>query len=140
MISFNSSSTAETLNFAADFAKKLIGGVIITLKGDLGAGKTHFVKGLAKGLLIDDLIVSPTFTIMNEYHGRLELFHFDCYRLACGDEARESGICEFIGRKDAVTVIEWAENIKDILLNFDIIEIELIYKSENERQIIINEK
>lgn len=89
-------------------------GYIISLTGDLGVGKTEFVKGFAKGLGVSDYVTSPTFTIVNEYQGRLPLYHFDVYRINDIDEMYEIGYEEyFFG--DGVTVIEWAELIKDII-------------------------
>lgn len=82
--------------------------------GDLGAGKTAFVQGLAKGLGIQEPITSPTFTIVNEYSGRLMLYHFDVYRIADSDEMFEIGYDEYIDG-DGVCVIEWPQLISDIL-------------------------
>ena len=81
--------------------------------GDLGAGKTAFVQGLAKALGITSHITSPTFTIINEYEGRLPLYHFDVYRIADCDEMYEIGYDEYING-DGVCIIEWAELIEDI--------------------------
>lgn len=82
--------------------------------GDLGVGKTAFVQGLAKGLGIDEPITSPTFTIVNEYSGRLPLYHFDVYRIADSDEMYEIGYEEYV-YGDGVSVIEWPQLIDDIL-------------------------
>ncbi len=110
-----SDSTEKTEAIAAEFAKKLKGGEIITLDGDLGAGKTAFVRGLAKGLGITDRVVSPTFTIVNEYrHGKIPLFHFDVYRIGSSDEMYDVGWEEYIN-SGGIAVVEWAVNIEDIL-------------------------
>ena len=107
-------SYEETERAAADFAKTLKGGEVIAMYGDLGAGKTAFVRGLARGLGIEGHITSPTFTIMNAYSGRLPLYHFDVYRIADPDEMYEIGYEDYI-ESDGVCVIEWAELIADIL-------------------------
>ena len=112
-----SRSTEETENIAYEFAEKLTGGEIITLDGDLGAGKTAFTRGLAKGLGISDGVSSPTFTIVNEYrNGKIPLFHFDVYRLESSDEMYDIGWEDYLS-EGAVIVIEWAKNIADILDN-----------------------
>ena len=110
-----SHSTEETENIAYEFAKKLTGGEVITLDGDLGAGKTAFTRGLAKGLGITNGVSSPTFTIVNEYRdGNIPLFHFDVYRLESSDEMYDIGWEDYLS-EGAVIVIEWAKNIADIL-------------------------
>lgn len=104
----------EKLGF--DIGTTLSGGEIILLTGELGAGKTVFCKGLAKGLGFDGNVVSPTFTLMNEYHGgRLEMYHIDAYRLASAEEAEASGLGDYIGKPDGVCAVEWWENIEDMI-------------------------
>ena len=106
----------DTKNLAFEFAKDLKGGEIITLSGDLGAGKTTFTQSLAKAMGIDEPVTSPTFTLMNQYVGKkLKLYHFDMYRIEEIDEILETGLTEFFGNKHAVCVIEWAENISQII-------------------------
>ncbi len=109
-----SNSYEDTQIIAADFSKGLKSGDVICMYGDLGAGKTAFVQGLAKGLGIQEPITSPTFTIVNEYSGRLMLYHFDVYRIADSDEMFEIGYDEYIDG-DGVCVIEWPQLISDIL-------------------------
>ncbi len=111
---YSSNSPEETAKIASEFAGTLTGGDVICLNGDLGVGKTVFVQALAKALGIDDYINSPTFTIVNQYEGRLPLYHFDVYRIADCDEMYEIGYDEYV-YGDGVSVIEWAENIKEIL-------------------------
>lgn len=111
----------ETFNFANNYAKKLKGGEIIGLIGDLGAGKTVFTKGLAKGLEIKETITSPTFVIMKVYKVKSNLLkikclvHIDAYRLRSVRDLEAIGALEYFNKKDTITVIEWPENIKKIL-------------------------
>ena len=105
-----SHNTEETEQFAYDFARKLKGGEIITLDGDLGAGKTAFVRGLARGLEITDTVSSPTFTLMNIYEADVPVYHFDLYRLSDMDELYNIG---FEPAEKSVTVVEWYENFKE---------------------------
>ena len=122
-MTYKSYSCEETEKIAYALAEKLHGGEIITLDGDLGAGKTAFVRGLAAGLGISDRVVSPTFTIVNEYSGeRLPLFHFDVYRIGSPDEMYDIGWEDYLDR-GGVTVIEWAVNIEEILKDEKIIKI-----------------
>ena len=102
---FESNSYEETQKFAEEFSKTLKAGDVLCMYGDLGVGKTAFVQGLAKGLGIDEPITSPTFTIVNEYSGRLPLYHFDVYRIADSDEMYEIGYEEYV-YGDGVSVIE----------------------------------
>lgn len=110
---FESYSYEDTHKIADEIAKTLKGGEFIAMYGDLGAGKTAFVQGLAKSLGITNHITSPTFTIVNEYEGRLPLYHFDVYRIADPDEMYEIGYEEYI-ESDGVCIIEWAELIEDL--------------------------
>jgi len=89
-------------------------GDIICLIGDLGTGKTHLTKGIAKGLSIEDHVTSPTFTIVNEYTGRLKLYHFDVYRVNDPEEIEAIGFDEYIF-SDAVSIIEWANYIQELI-------------------------
>jgi len=127
---------AETKELAQKFAKLLKGGEIITLSGDLGAGKTTFTRLVLKELGVKDEITSPTFTIMKEYKTkRFDIYHFDMYRISSGDEAREFGLEEYIysNNKNSIVFIEWAENVQDIMIgNFIEIKISL---DENEKRI-----
>jgi len=114
MTEYRSNSPAETEKIAKDFAKKLKPGDVVTLDGDLGAGKTAFTQGLAKGLGVSDYVNSPTFTIVNCYNGDIPVYHFDVYRIEDSDEMYEVGFDEYVGG-DGVAVIEWSEKISDIL-------------------------
>lgn len=134
-----SHSEQETMEFALELSSKLTGGEVITLSGDLGAGKTVFSKGIAKGLGVTQTVVSPTFTIMCCYTGnKLKLNHFDMYRLHSGVEAEEFGFSEYILDKSSVSLIEWAENVSSIIPpNAIRVSIEKI--DENTRKIEVNE-
>ena len=112
---FISHSVCDTERFARQLAAKFQGGEVLLLIGELGAGKTHFVKGLAKGLGVDDVITSPTFALHNSYSGRLTLNHFDFYRIEDSEEVAILGLDEFFYDKNAVAAIEWSENVKDLL-------------------------
>ena len=111
---FESLSSEETYNLGIKLGSEAKKGQVYSLEGDLGAGKTVFAKGFAKGLgFDDDCIVSPTFTIVNEYKGKLDFYHMDVYRLSDSDEAFEIGIDEMLNL-DGVCLIEWGEIIKDM--------------------------
>lgn len=133
---FISNNVAETESYAERFAANLVGGEVLLLEGDLGAGKTHFVKGLARGLGIDEMITSPTFALHNSYEGKFTLNHFDFYRISDSEEVEILGLHEFFYDKNAVCAIEWSQNIKNLLpKNCITITIEKI--DENKRKIIL---
>lgn len=113
MVVYESYSYEDTMRIASELAKTLRGGEFIAMYGDLGAGKTAFVQGLAKALGITQHVTSPTFTIVNEYEGRLPLYHFDVYRIADPDEMYEIGFEEYV-YSDGVCVVEWAELIEEL--------------------------
>jgi len=109
---YKSGSAEETMALAASFAQKISKGSIVLLSGDMGAGKTVFVKGMAKGLGIKALITSPTYAYMNDYDG--VLYHYDCYRLRCGEDAEALGLTDYF-YAGGICVIEWSENIADVI-------------------------
>ena len=110
---FFSQSQADTEALGARIAASLpAGGAVIALYGELGAGKTAFVRGLARGLGVEETVVSPTFTIVNEYPGRRELFHFDMYRLGGADELFDIGWEDYLSR-EGVCAVEWSENVPE---------------------------
>jgi len=111
---FTSSSPVDTEKLGRCLGRIVKKGYIICLTGDLGVGKTEFVKGVAKGMGIEDYITSPTFTIVNEYQGTLPLYHFDVYRINDVEEMYEIG-CEEYFYGDGVSIIEWADLIQDII-------------------------
>ncbi len=110
-----SNSPAETEALGAALAGRLKPGAVVAFSGDLGAGKTAFVRGMARGLDIPERVTSPTFTIVNEYEGgRLPLFHFDMYRLSSSDELFDIGWEDYLVR-GGVCAVEWSENVSDAL-------------------------
>lgn len=110
-----SSSEEETFRIAKAYAKGVKPGDVICLEGDLGAGKTHFVKGFAEYFGVDrNEVSSPTFTIINEYDGDLPIYHFDCYRLEHPEEALEIGAEEYL-YGTGICIIEWPEKIEALL-------------------------
>lgn len=113
----------DTIELGVKLGNLLRPGDIICLTGDLGAGKTHFSKGIAKGLNINENVTSPTFTIVNEYEGRLKLFHFDVYRVSDPDEILAIGFDDYIF-SDAVSIIEWA-NFIDVIIPKEHISVEI---------------
>jgi len=142
----HTSKVEETIKLGEIIGSLLEPGASIALKGELGAGKTVLVKGIAKGLKIEDEPNSPTFVIMNAYGGRIPLYHFDLYRISGIDELEGIGYEDyFFG--DGVSVIEWAERV-DNILSEETIKIEITIPdeqnadSESERYIKIqgNEK
>ena len=132
-----SGSVEETEQLGQALAEHLGPGAVVAFTGDLGAGKTAFVRGLARGLGIPDRVTSPTFTIVNEYEGgRLPLFHFDMYRLASSEELFDIGWEDYLARGGVCTV-EWSENIADALEG-DLVRVDLRRgDGENERIITI---
>ena len=128
-----SSSDKETQKHGHDLGKKLSSG-LICLYGELGAGKTTFVQGLAKGLGVKSKVASPTFTYQRVHKGRVKLYHFDCYRLEKPDTLMLEEIREALKRHDGIVAIEWAEKIEDFL-PAERIDIRIEHKSEKERSI-----
>jgi tRNA threonylcarbamoyladenosine biosynthesis protein TsaE len=131
---FISNSPAETEKFGRQFAKKLSAGSVLALKGELGSGKTQFVKGLAAGVGSAAAVTSPTFTIVHEYSGgRWPIYHFDFFRIEDRQSAMRLGLDEYFF-DDAVSVIEWADRFPDLIpesahwISFEM-------KSENGRMI-----
>ncbi len=110
-------SALQTMKFAESFAKKLRPGEIVAFSGDLGSGKTTFIKGLAKGLGLRSSreVKSPTFALMHVYPSKTPLYHFDLYRLETAKDLEAIGFFEFIHNPDVVVSIEWAEKAKKFL-------------------------
>lgn len=137
MLKIISKSAEQTYKLGEYLGKALQQGDIICLTGDLGAGKTAFTKGIGMGLDIKEFITSPTYTIINEYDGRISLFHFDVYRLEGVEEMYELGYEEyFFG--DGAVVIEWADIVKDIIPQERLWITILRGKEENTREIMFD--
>ena len=132
---FLTNSPEETEAIGAALGKIATPGTVIAYRGDLGAGKTAFTRGLAKGLGYTEPVTSPTYTIVNEYlGGRLPLFHFDMYRLASSDDLWDIGWDDYLDR-NGVCAVEWSENVADALE--DAILITIHKTGENSRRIEI---
>ena len=116
-MTFLTNSPAETEAVGAALGKIIPAGTVIAYRGDLGAGKTAFTRGLARGLGCSELVTSPTYTIVNEYlGGRLPLFHFDMYRLGSSDDLWDIGWEDYLER-GGVCAVEWSENVDDAMEN-----------------------
>ena len=132
---YETNSPAETEAVGAALAAVLTPGTIIAYTGDLGAGKTAFTRGLARGLGCADRVTSPTYTIVNEYlSGRLPLFHFDMYRLASSDDLFDIGWEDYLLR-GGVCAVEWSENVADAME--DVIYVKIEKTGEESRRITI---
>lgn len=111
---FRTDSAEQTIELGTRIGEKLRPGDILAMRGTLGAGKTTFTKGLARGLGITDEVTSPTFTLISEYQGRMPLYHMDTYRLEGPDDFLDLGVEELLNGQ-GVCVIEWSEKIQEIL-------------------------
>lgn len=121
----------DTYTFGYKLGKALGKGDVVCLTGELGAGKTSMVKGIARGLGIKEDVTSPTFTIVNEYSGKFPLYHFDVYRILSPDEMMEIGFDEYL-YGDGVCVIEWADLIENMIPE-EAIWIDIRYLKDDER-------
>ena len=128
-----SNSPAETEALGEWLADRLEPGAVIAFTGDLGAGKTAFTRGLARGLGVTERVTSPTFTIVNEYEGRLPLFHFDMYRLGSSEELFDIGWEDYLAR-GGICAVEWSENIDDALE--DCIRVDIRRGEHDEQRIL----
>ena len=132
---FITTSPEETEKVGQALGKILKPGAVLAYEGDLGAGKTAFTRGLARGLGAEDTVTSPTYTIVNEYlSGRLPLFHFDMYRLGSSDELWDIGWEDYLER-GGVCAVEWSENVADAMEDAIRVTIEKI--GEDSRKITI---
>ena len=135
MAEYFSTSEQETEELGRRLAEGLPGGAVIAMYGDLGAGKTAFVRGMARGLGLDCRVSSPTFTIVNEYLGKRELIHFDMYRIGGADELFDIGWEDYL-RRGAVCAVEWSEKVRDAFFG-DEVTVTIEKLGENERKITI---
>ena len=114
MFEYISKSEQDTERLGLELAGNLKAGDVLAFFGDLGAGKTAFTRGLARGLGITDTVNSPTFAIVHEYEGRIPLFHFDMYRVNSWDGLYSTGFFDYLDM-GGITAIEWSENIENVL-------------------------
>ena len=130
----------QTTELASAFAKVIKPPMIILLNGDLGSGKTTFVKEVVKALGSEDLVTSPTFTLLNTYNTKFPVYHFDMYRLSSAEDALNVGFEEYFDKKtlDGVCFVEWSENVEGLISEVDYV-IDITKKGENQRTIIIKE-
>jgi len=138
-VKFITHSPEETILYAEKIAHTLKPGDIIAFRGGLGAGKTTFTRGLAKGLGIGDIVTSPTFALVNEYRGKnLTLYHFDMYRIENSDDLESTGYYDY-PLDESIFAVEWSENIDNVLPE-NTIYIDIKYINENERIINVSKK
>jgi tRNA threonylcarbamoyladenosine biosynthesis protein TsaE len=137
MVLLTSKSPEETLRLGEEFAAKTLSGLVIGLVGELGAGKTQWVRGFAKGLGIGERVHSPTFTLVNEYRsGRFPCYHLDLYRLDTPKQILGAGLEEYFSPQDAVTVIEWFDRAQNQIVTANrLVVVHISTKSESERLI-----
>ena len=132
---FLSHSPGQTEAIGAALGAQLKPGTVIAYRGDLGAGKTAFTRGLARGLGAGEMVTSPTYTIVNEYlSGRMPLFHFDMYRLASSDDLWDIGWEDYLDR-GGVCAVEWSENVEEAME--DAIRVRILKISDDSRRIIL---
>lgn len=131
MAIFISKSREQTEQFATEYAKTLKPYDVVLLDGDMGAGKTVFAKGVAKGLGIQEEVTSPTYAYMNDYDGRL--FHYDCYRVESVAQAENLGLADYF-EMAGICLVEWAQNIAPLLPK-KVKRVCIRKVSENEREI-----
>ena len=140
-IDVTTNSANETIKFGQKFGSQLKGGEVIALVGPLGAGKTHLIKGIVAGLGAEDAaneVTSPTFVLVNEYSGRLEVFHIDAYRLDSIAQFEQIGFDDYC-HPGSVVLIEWADKIEQALAGINYIKIELSHLGQTARTIrVIN--
>lgn len=135
---FISESVQDTQEFAKQFASTLKSGDVVLLTGDLGAGKTTFVKAVAKELGYDGLVTSPTFTLLNQYNGKMPIYHFDMYRLKSSAEAIESGLDEILCNGEGVCFVEWPQKVASIIPEKNIM-LDIVVLDTNKRKFRVTE-
>ncbi|MBQ9947069.1 MAG: tRNA (adenosine(37)-N6)-threonylcarbamoyltransferase complex ATPase subunit type 1 TsaE [Oscillospiraceae bacterium] len=140
MKEFITNSVEETLAAAEEVAASLSAGDIILYEGDMGAGKTHFTKGIARYLGVDDEVTSPTFALVNEYSGSMPLFHFDLYRIDSYDDLYAIGFFDYLDR-GGIIAAEWSENIAELKEELgEVITVCIEKLSETGRRITVSGK
>lgn len=136
MREYRTCSVQETEQLASNFAKELRRGDVIAFTGGMGAGKTAFVRGLAKGLGVTGEVSSPTYAIVNEYRGDPALYHFDMYRVESSEDLFTTGYYDYLDEGESILAVEWSENITDSLPEQTVF-VNITPLSENERKIQI---
>ena len=133
-------SAEQTIELGAAIGRQLKGGEVIALVGPLGSGKTHLIKGIAAGTGAKDRkeVNSPTFVIINEYHGRLSIYHIDAYRIGSTAEFEMLGFDDLLN-PESIVVLEWADKVEDVIAETRPIRIELRHKGRNRRSIEIRD-
>ncbi len=133
-------SELQTKKLAEAFALLMKAPMIVLFEGDLGSGKTTFIKHLVKALRCDDVVTSPTFTLLNTYQGKFPIYHFDMYRLSSAEEALNVGFAEYFDKKtlDGIALVEWPENVEGLIKKADFV-VEITKQGENHRTFIIRE-
>ena len=135
METFITHSPEETRTLGERLARVLQPGAVVAFTGDLGAGKTAFISGMARGLGIQEPVTSPTFTIVNEYEGgRLPLFHFDMYRLGSADELFHIGWEDYLAR-GGVCAVEWSENVAEAMED-DALRVDMARGADEDSRVI----
>lgn len=136
MIQFHVNNEKDTIKLGQMIGKHIVSGMVICLQGDLGTGKTTLTKGIVKGFGINDSVTSPTFTIINQYEGRSNLYHIDTYRIESIEEMIDLGVEDYLPANDGVTVVEWPELIEDLLPK-DRIALYFVSREDNQRDITL---
>ena len=136
MREYRTYSVQETEQLASEFAKELKRGDVVAFTGGMGAGKTAFVRGLAKGLGVSGEVSSPTYAIVNEYRGDPTLYHFDMYRVSSVEDLFTTGYFDYLDQGDSILAVEWSENITESLPE-ETIFVDMEPLSEQERNIQI---
>lgn len=137
-----SNSEKETFSLGLELAKSLKPKDIVTLDGDLGAGKTVFTKGICEYFNVKDYVTSPTYTIVNEYAGDIKIYHFDIYRLYEEEELYNIGFYDYLS-DDAISIVEWSENIPEAFSGYKLIRVKIKRADDvnsDAREIIISEE
>jgi tRNA threonylcarbamoyladenosine biosynthesis protein TsaE len=138
-LSIKTNSAKETIEFGCMFGSQLKGGEVIALEGPLGSGKTHLIKGIVKGLGAEDAaneVTSPTFVLVNEYAGRLDIFHIDAYRLDSIAQFEQIGFDDYC-YPGSVVLIEWADKVEAAIAGINYIRIEMSHIAPESRAIKI---
>lgn len=139
MEKYISNSPGDTVRIGTDFAERLKANDGVLYRGEMGAGKTYFTKGIAKAFEITEEVTSPTFALINEYYGKINIFHFDLFRIDSFDDLYAIGFFDFFDR-NGVLCVEWSENIPDLAQSFDrVFEVTITKTGEESREITVEE-